>query len=71
MLAWFDITHRVVPIGGGLSRWERIGLPRAGGIDVQEEKLMAALDHLLLIRETLLRREQAPVAAPASRGSRV
>ncbi len=51
-MAWFDATHRLA-IEDGRAQWIRTAFPRAGGAGEQDARLMAALEHLRLLHNTL------------------
>jgi len=59
-MQWFTRTHEVESIGMGGAVWRLRRLPRAGGVDQQDAKLMAALDVCRHVANELLAMRLAP-----------
>lgn len=60
---WFGKTHDVEAIGMGGAVWRLRRLPQSGGLDQQDAKLMAALDHYRSVANELLAKRQAAASA--------
>lgn len=57
-LDWFVLTHEVEAFGMGGAIWKLRRLPRQGGLETQDAKLMAALDHCRRTANHLLARRR-------------
>jgi hypothetical protein len=62
ILAWFYRTHEIdAGLAGG--RWRLSQLPRAGGIEDQEARLLEALDHCRAVQNAMLAERREATAA--------
>jgi len=63
VLGWFAATHEMTG-GFGVAWWRLERLPESGGVDEQDARLMASLEYVRQLQNTLLAEDRKPSGDP-------